>query len=55
MSFEMVHAEKIFCKIFFWATHFHIEIASIVTEFITLLRLYNFVDMMQSMNGIFCW
>ena len=35
-------------------TNFHIEIASVVMEFITLLRLYNFVDMMQSMNGIVC-
>ena len=50
----MVHAKKLFCKKFFGARNFHIEIVSIVTEFITLLRLYNFVDMMQSMNGIVC-
>ena len=24
-------------------------------EFINLLRLYNYDDMMQSMNGIVCW
>ena len=35
------------------APNFHIEVTSIVTEFITLLRLYDFVDMMQSMNGTF--
>ena len=34
---------------------FHIEIPSIVTEFITVLRLYNFVDMMQSVIGIVSW
>ena len=26
-----------------------------LTEFITLQRLYNYVDMIQSMNGIVCW
>ena len=30
----------------FLARNFHIEITSIVTEFITLLRLNNIVDMM---------
>ena len=32
--------------------NFHIEITSIVTEFITLQRLYNFDDIMLSANGI---
>ena len=27
----------------------------IVREFIILLSLFNFIDMMQSMNGIVCW
>ena len=50
--------KKLFCSSVF-GSNFHIEITSkhIVTEFISLLRLYNFaqrfVDMMQSMNGIF--
>ena len=26
-----------------------------LTEFITLQHLYNYVDMIQSMNGIVCW
>ena len=26
-----------------------------LTEFITLQRLYTYVDMIQSMNGIVCW
>ena len=39
----------------FGATNFHIGIINIFKEFITLLRLNNFVDMMQSMNAIVCW
>ena len=38
----------------FLSPDFHIEITSIVTKIITLIRLYNSVDMMQSMNGVVC-
>ena len=38
----------------FWFPNFHSGITSNVTEFITLLRLYNSVDMIQSMNDIVC-
>ena len=54
MGFEMVSGTKSFCQNVFWAQNVHIEIASIVTEFIMLQRLYNFLDTMQSMNGIVC-
>ena len=37
---------------FFFNTNVHVEITSIVMEIITLKRLYNFVHMMQSMNGV---
>ena len=47
MSFEMVRTKKIYCKNVFVSYSF--------TEFITLLRLYNSDDMMQSINGIVCW
>ena len=46
MSFEIMHAKKNCLQTF------TLEITSIVTEFITLLRLHNAVEMMQSMNGI---
>ena len=46
MSVEMVLAKK---NTYFWAPNFHIEIKSIVTEFIILLCLYNVVNM-QSMK-----
>ena len=36
----------------FLDTNFHIETTSIVLKLITVLRFYNFIDMMQSMNGI---
>ena len=39
----------------FFSTNFNMEIESIIKEFITLLRLYNVVDIIQSMNGIVCW
>ena len=38
--------KKIYCQNVF---------VSSLTEFITLQRLYNYVDMVQSMNGIVCW
>ena len=47
VSFEMVRTKKIYCQ--------NVFVQSSFTEFITLLRLYNYVDMMQSMNGIVCW
>ena len=50
-SFEMAHAKNLLCNFFFF-THFHIEITSIVT--VTLPRLYNFFHTMQLMNGIVC-
>ena len=53
MSFEMVHAKNYFFNMFL-VPYFHLEITSIITKFIILLRLYNYVDMMQSMNGIAC-
>ena len=54
MSFEMVHAKKLLRQNVFWQQNFHIEITGIVAEFITLKLLHNFVNMMQSMNGIVC-
>ena len=42
----MVHTKKIYCQKFFVPFAF--------TEFITLVRFYNYVDIMQSMNGIVC-
>ena len=46
ISFEMVRAKKIFRRNVL-GHNFHIEITSIVYEFITLLLLYTFVDMKQ--------
>ena len=43
MSFELVRTKKIYCQNVF---------APSLTEFITLQRLYNYVDTIQSMNGI---
>ena len=48
-----MHAKNSFV-IMFLAPNFHIEKTSIVSKFITFLCLCNFVDMMQSMNGIVC-
>ena len=41
----MVRTKKKYCQNVF---------VSSLTEFITLQRLYNYVDMIQSMNGIVC-
>ena len=38
--------KKIYCQNVF---------VPLLTEFITLQRLHNYVDMIQSMNGIVCW
>ena len=54
MSFETVTAKKIFCQNVFIALNFLIEVTSIVTEFIVVLSLYYFVDIIQSMNGNVC-
>ena len=51
MSFEIVRAKTLFCPKK-CNTNFYIEITSIVSEFITVLCLFGFVDMMQSMNGV---
>ena len=40
MSFEMVRTKKIYCKNVFVLS---------LTDFITLQRLFNYVDMIQSM------
>ena len=54
MSFEIVHVKKIILTKKFLDTNIHLEITSIVVEFIAVLCLYNSADMMQSMNGIIC-
>ena len=41
----MVRSKKIYCQNVFVPS---------LTEFIILHRLYNYVDMIQSMNGIVC-
>ena len=51
ISFEMVRIKNCFVKMFFGRI-FHIYLTGIVKEIITELRLFNFVDMLQSMNGI---
>ena len=45
MSFEMVRTKKIYCQNVFVPS---------LRESITLHRLYNYVDVIQSMNGIVC-
>ena len=42
----MVRTKNIYCQ--------NVSVPSL-TEFITLQCLYNYVDMIQSMNGIVCW
>ena len=44
MSFEMVRTKKIYCQNIIGPVSF--------TEFIIILPFNNYVDMMQSMNGI---
>ena len=46
MNFEMIRTEKYIVKIFSVRNR---------SRNLLLKRLYNYVDMMQSMNGIVCW